>query len=202
MLSTYLRAGLAAAAGAALLVASSGGYQAWHVALAAPAPSGPAVDAGAMRLLLTSPGGEPREVSPDGAIKAVVGDMLSVEVPVTLHTGDEPLSVLRVDVSSSSGDAALVEEFAANPTPVQVEPMDGAPDLDVVPGREHERVVTPLSDGASYVVRWSTSTRPTRDGESPGDGNAWGSGPESLQGLTVGARPLTISLVPNDGTTP
>lgn len=196
MLPTYLRAGLAAAAGAALLAASTGGYSAWHTAMAMPAPSDPAVETGVTRFLLTSPGAEPREITPDGAVRTVVGDTLSVEVPVTLNAGEEPVSVLRVEVPDASGDAALVEELGANPTPVEVVPIDGAPDLGVVPGRDHERVVTPASDGGSYLVRWSTSTRPTRDGEAPGDRNPWGEGPGSLQGLAVGARPLTISLVP------
>lgn len=196
MVSTYLRAGLAAAAGAALLATSTSGYSAWHTAFAAPAPSEPTIDAGPMRVLITSPGGEPQEVSAAAGVRTVVGDTVSVEVPVTIHAGDPPVSVLRVEVPPASGDEGLVEEFGTNPTPIEVEPVAAAPALDPVPGRVGEHAVTPLSDGHSYVVRWSTSTRPTRDGEPVDGDNAWGSGPESLQGLSVGARPMTITLVP------
>lgn len=196
--SVYLRVALAAAAAAALLATSTPSYTAWQLAHAASASAGASVDLGASRVLVASPGGEPREVTADGgaAVRTVVGDVITVEVPVTVHTGEHPLSVLRVEVPQAEGDAALAAELAANPTPVEVVATAGAPDLAPVAGDAGAHVVTPASDGATYLLRWSTSTRSSTDGEPAGADNRWGEGEDSLQSLSVGSRPLTVRLEP------
>lgn len=195
MASTYARAALAGAAAAALLTTSTSGYAAWQSAHRA-APAGPSLEAGAVEVHLTSPGGEPRTVDAQAGVRAVVGDTVSVRMPVTIRTGEQPSAVLDVEVPAAAGDAPLATEFAAVPTSAQVTAVDGGPALEAAPGEEGAHLVTPASDGYTYLLEWRTSTRATRDGRAPGAGNGWGSGPESLQGLEVGTRPLTVSLTP------
>ncbi|WP_141397261.1 hypothetical protein [Mobilicoccus massiliensis] len=193
MASTYLRAALAAAAGAALITMSTSGYAAWQSA-AVPAPEGASLEAGPVKTLLTSPGGSPRTVDTQAGIRARVGDTVTVEVPVIVHTGGVPRSTLTVDVPPAAGDRALAAELTAVGPRVEVVPLDGGPDLEPVAGRSGAHTVPAAADGHTYAVRWSAATRITRDGKAPGARNGWGNGPESLQGASVGARPLTVSL--------
>lgn len=191
--STVVRALLALGAGGALLTTSSAGYVAWQDSHDA-APSGPSVEAGSVSVQVVSADGTKREVGAGAGVRMVVGDTVTLSMPVTLRTGATPRSVLDIDVTAPGGDAPLVRELGANPTPIRVTATGGGPPLAPVQGDPTAFVVTPASDGHAYRLEWSTSTRATRDGKPPTSKNVWGSGAASLQGLSVGARPLTISL--------
>lgn len=201
MASGLVRASLACAAAAALLTTSTSGYAAWQTAAESSGPAAAALESGATRVFITSPGGEPREVDAQAGVRVTVGDTVSVRMPVTIRTGADPLAVLKVAVPTASGDAALLAELKAGPSPITVTPADGGPELTPVPGDATARTVTPASDGRTYLVEWSTSTRATRDGKAPAAKNLWGAGPASLQGLSVGARPLAVTLTPGAPTT-
>ncbi len=201
-----IRAAAAAALGVAFLAGSTPGYAAWQQAHSArdlqQQPTGLDLVAGQRRLLLTrSYAQKPVDISANpAAYRFVVGDSLTVELPVTLYVGqDMPQAVLAVQVPKASGDSRLAEEFAATANTLEIRPTQGAPALAAVTGNTMARKVTPAAHGHTYLVRWSTRTRPTRDGKTPRTGDAanlWGSGAPALQGVAVGARPMTITLAP------
>ena len=106
MASGLVRASLACAAAAALLTTSTSGYAAWQTAAESSGPAAAALESGATRVFITSPGGEPREVDAQAGVRVTVGDTVSVRMPVTIRTGADPLAVLKVAVPTASGDAA------------------------------------------------------------------------------------------------
>lgn len=206
MRARMLRAGIAATLGVAFLAGSTPGYAAWQQAHAIretpSATTGLGLVAGQRRVLLQrSWSDSPVDITgnPD-AYRVVVGDTLTVELPVTLRAGsDVPRAVLHVEVPAATGDARLAAELAQATPALVVRATDGGPDLPAVEGRPGAWLVTPSADGYSYAVSWSTGTRPTRDGQAPRTGataNLWGAGAPALQGVTAGARPLTVTLEP------
>lgn len=199
-----IRAAAAVALGVAFLAGSTPGYLAWQQAHAArdggQTQAGINLVAGKGQVLLTrSAHDESIDITanPD-AYRFVAGDALSVEFPVTLRVGAEvSQAVLEVDVPKASGDTRLATEFAATSSTLETRPTGDAPTLSEVPGRAMARTVTPAADRHTYIVVWTTRTRPTRDDKKPRtgtDSNLWGAGAPALQGMTVGARPMTVTL--------
>lgn len=201
-----VRAAAAATLGVAFLASSTPGYVSWQQAHAVrdgeQVRTGAALVAGERRVLLTrSHRAEPIDITASPhAYRFIVGDALSVELPVTLRVGAEVArAVLEVEVPKASGDPRLAAEFGSIASTLTIRPTGGAPELPDVPGRPMVRTVTPAADGHTYVVVWTTRTRPTRDDEKPrtgADSNLWGAGAPALQGMAVGARPMTVTLAP------
>ncbi|GAB49876.1 hypothetical protein MOPEL_135_01140 [Mobilicoccus pelagius NBRC 104925] len=196
MAPPFFRATLAAAAAGALLTTSTSGYAAWQEAATdarEPAP----LEAGPSTVELLGADDSPRRVDAGDhgtEIRAVVGERIRVTLPVTIHTRGAG-GMLRVIVPPARGDAPLAAELAATPPRLEVVPQDGDAPLRVSP---EGAAVPAAADGHTYLVRWTTATRPTRDGRPAGARNAWGSGTASLQGAGVGPRQLTVTLTRGD----
>lgn len=200
MVSSYARAALAAAAAGALLTTSTAGYAEWQQAVASDAEKEGPVQAGPVSVEVLAADGTPRAVDPGaqgGSVRAVVGESVRVHLPVTVRTQGSG-GVLRVEVPAATGDAPLAAELTTSRPRLEITPQDGGAALPIA--AEGTSAEVPASaDGHTYLLRWTTSTRATRDGRPPGRRNAWGSGAGSLQGASVGARPLSVTLTPRAG---
>ena len=199
--SRYARAALAAAAAGALLTTSSPGYATWHQALAGEETATATVRTGPVSVEVTGTDGTSRTLDPGahgGKVRAVVGESIRVQVPVSVRTRGAG-GILQVEVPAAAGDAPLAAELAETHPRIEVVPQDGgAPVPLTADGRGAE--IPAGEDDRTYLLRWTTSTRATRDGRPAGRRNGWGAGAGSLQGASVGARPLTLTLTPHGGT--